>query len=87
MIKTLLQAPPQIISNLKRKLIGHIYVLQASYNQIKKKNVIKNKTTLLSKIIAEVKLKSFIYIKLWEPWIQRERKRNSRPCHPEVSRR
>jgi hypothetical protein len=56
MIKTLLQAPPQIISNLKRKLIGHIYVLQASYNQIKKKNVIKNKTTLLSKIIAEVKL-------------------------------
>ncbi len=85
MIKTLLQAPPQIISNLKRKLIGHIYVLRASYNQIKKKNVIKNKTTLLSKIIAEVKSKSIIYIKLCKPWIQRESKRNSRPCHPEVS--
>ena len=28
MIKTLLQAPPQIISNLKRKLIGHIHVLE-----------------------------------------------------------
>jgi hypothetical protein len=82
MIKTLLQARPQIISNLKRKLIGHIYVLQASYNQIKKKNVMENKTTLLSKIIAEVNLKSFIYIKLWEPWIQREKKKKLTSMSP-----
>ena len=58
MIKTILQTPPQIISNLKRKLIGHIHVLEQKYNQIKKKNVSQNKQTLLSKIVAGVNLNS-----------------------------
>ncbi len=48
MIKTILQAPPQIISNLKRKLIGHLHVLeQVQSNQEEK--VSQNKHTLLSK--------------------------------------
>ena len=57
MIKTILQEPPQIISNLKRKLIGHIHVLEQD-TKIKKKNVSQNKHTLLSKIVAGVNLDS-----------------------------
>ena len=41
MIKTILQAPPQIISNLKRKLIDHIHVLEQDTIKSKRKMSVK----------------------------------------------
>ena len=41
MIKTILQAPPQIISNLKRKLIGHIHVLEQADTKSRRKILAK----------------------------------------------
>ncbi len=58
MIKTILQAPPQIISNLKRKLIGHIHVLEQDTIKSRRKNVSQNKNTLLSVIVTGINLDS-----------------------------
>jgi hypothetical protein len=44
MIKIILQAPPQIISNLKRKLIGHIHVLEQDTIKSRRKMLVKTRT-------------------------------------------
>ncbi len=41
MIKTILQAPPQVISNLKRKLIGHIHVLEQATIKSRRKMLVE----------------------------------------------
>ncbi len=60
MIKILLQAPPYIISNLKRKRINH--VLEQSTIKSRRKRLVKHKTTLLSTKLAEIPLKiNYLY--------------------------
>ncbi len=60
MIKILLQAPPYIISNLKRKLINH--VLEQSTIKSRRKMLVKHKPTLLSTKLAEIPLKiNYLY--------------------------
>ena len=56
MIKTILQAPPQIISNLKRKLIGHIHVLEQNTIKSRRKMLVEQ-ANITVKIFAEVKIK------------------------------
>ena len=58
MIKTILQAPPQIISNLKRKLIGHIHVLEQDTIKSRRKMLVKTRTHYCQKIAAGVNLDS-----------------------------
>ncbi len=64
MIKIILQAPPQTISNLKRKLINHIHVLEQTEINSKRKMLPKTSQHSCQKI-AEVKSK--IHIKLLKP--------------------
>ncbi len=84
MIKILLQAPPYLISNLKRKLINH--VLEQSTIKSRRKMLIKHKPTLLSTKLAEVPLKINYLYQTLETMNNSERTKDLHPCHPEVSR-
>ena len=85
MIKIILQAPPQIISNLKRKLINHMHVLEQTEIKSKRKMLAKTSQHSCQKYSLTSNQKSMS--NFWNHEHSKETKEDSLPCHPEVSRR